>query len=406
MPAKVLAPLGRPDSFLESGEGEVPQALPDQVLGRQDSHPAVIGDEAVRPGDHASDGYHDRRNPQPRPLAVVRRSVHDHAIGLLPPNLLPGHPDSAERMSAEGRGSQERPRLVQRGVMCNAAQQPTVIRPAAVQQQRHLRYSPLHGFTPKAPFHECFQRWHFNFNKWQRQAAGGGCFNDLYIHNVDHCCWMKNAWPVKARAVGGRHYRTSPQGEPYVDQNFDTYSVEYIFADDAKLLLSGRCVPNCYQNHGSVARGTRGGAIVARGDCFGPSATFQGLAAMSKSNQLWKSRVPPDEASPYQNEWNDLVDAIRDDKPYNEVRYDVEASVVANMGRIALARPSPRKLGSSYGRRTFGQHIGDISTFGFSRGEGFVAITCQDRGSRGIPGLLRMVELPRNKRPGRGDRHG
>jgi predicted dehydrogenase len=165
--------------------------------------------------------------------------------------------------------------------------------------------------------------------------ASGGSFNDFYIHNVDHCCWMKNAWPVKARAVGGRHYRTSPQGEPYVDQNFDTYTVEYIFADDAKLILSGRCMPSCYQNHGSVARGTKGGAIVGRGDCFGPCATFQGLAAMSKSNQLWKSDVPPDEASPYQNEWNDLVDAIRDDKPYNEVRNGVEASVVANMGRIA-----------------------------------------------------------------------
>jgi hypothetical protein len=94
-------------------------------------------------------------------------------------------------------------------------------------------------------------------------------------------------------------------------------------------------MPSCYQNHGSVARGTKGGAIVARGDCFGPSATFQGLAAISKSNQLWKSDVPPGQESPYQNEWNDLVDAIRDDKPYNEVRYGVEASVVSNMGRIA-----------------------------------------------------------------------
>ena len=30
--------------------------------------------------------------------------------------------------------------------------------------------------------------------------ASGGCFNDFYIHVVDHCCWMKNAWPVKAQA--------------------------------------------------------------------------------------------------------------------------------------------------------------------------------------------------------------
>ncbi len=43
----------------------------------------------------------------------------------------------------------------------------------------------------------------------------------------------------------------------------------------------------------------------------------------------------PDEKDPYQNEWNDLVDAIRDDKPYNEVKRGVEASLVASMGRMA-----------------------------------------------------------------------
>jgi hypothetical protein len=37
--------------------------------------------------------------------------------------------------------------------------------------------------------------------------ASGGCFAGFYIHHIDHCCRMKNAWPVKAQAVGGRHYR-------------------------------------------------------------------------------------------------------------------------------------------------------------------------------------------------------
>ena len=35
------------------------------------------------------------------------------------------------------------------------------------------------------------------------------------------------------------------------------------------------------------------------------------------------------------NEWTDLIDAIRNDKPYNEVKRGVEASVVSNMGRFA-----------------------------------------------------------------------
>src|SRR5437763_9703185 len=54
--------------------------------------------------------------------------------------------------------------------------------------------------------------------------AGGGCFSDFNIHIIDHLSWMKNAWPVKAFATGGRHYKQDEKGEPYVDQNFDAYS--------------------------------------------------------------------------------------------------------------------------------------------------------------------------------------
>jgi predicted dehydrogenase len=37
--------------------------------------------------------------------------------------------------------------------------------------------------------------------------ASGGAYSDFYIHNIDECCWMKDAWPVSAQASGGRHYR-------------------------------------------------------------------------------------------------------------------------------------------------------------------------------------------------------
>ena len=38
-----------------------------------------------------------------------------------------------------------------------------------------------------------------------------------------------------SQGLGGRHYRGN-----YIDQNFDTYSAEYTFADGAKLFLEGR----------------------------------------------------------------------------------------------------------------------------------------------------------------------
>ncbi len=160
--------------------------------------------------------------------------------------------------------------------------------------------------------------------------ASGGCFNDFYIHVVDHCCWMKDAWPVKAQAVGGRHYRGN-----CVDQNFDAYSVEYIFADGARLITDGRCMNGCEQIYSSYAHGTRGSAIVSNsGDCGLPSSTFRGQTP-DDSQRLWRSRVAPDQRNPYQNEWNDLVDAIRNDKPFNEAKRGVEASLVSSLGRKA-----------------------------------------------------------------------
>jgi predicted dehydrogenase len=165
--------------------------------------------------------------------------------------------------------------------------------------------------------------------------AGGGCFSDFNIHIIDHLGWMKNAWPVKAHALGGRHYKNSPQGVPYVDQNFDTYSVEYTFADGTKFFMDGRCINGCIPMYASYAHGSKGMAVVsASGDCGLPSRTYQGQTT-ERSHMLWESKVKPDERNPYQNEWNDLVDAIRNDKPYNEVKRGVEASVVTSMGRKA-----------------------------------------------------------------------
>ena len=164
--------------------------------------------------------------------------------------------------------------------------------------------------------------------------ASGGCFNDFYIHVIDHLGWMKNEWPVKAQALGGRHYRQSPEGITYVDQNFDTYSVEYTYSDGTKFYFDGRTIKGCEEIYSSYLHGTKGLAIASKhGDCGAPSSIYK--VPMTAADLIWESQVSPEEQNPYQNEWNDLVDAIRDDKPYNEVKRGVEASLVCNMGRMA-----------------------------------------------------------------------
>ena len=165
--------------------------------------------------------------------------------------------------------------------------------------------------------------------------ASGGNFSDFYIHIIDHQCWMKNAWPVKAHALGGRHYRQSPEGVTYVDQNFDTYAVEYTYADGSKFMMDGRCIMGCNDIYSSYAHGSKGMAIVSRsGDCGMPSSIYKGQNP-ERSDMLWESRVDRNERDPYQNEWNDLMDAIRNDKPYNETERGVQTSLVTSMGRMA-----------------------------------------------------------------------
>jgi predicted dehydrogenase len=157
--------------------------------------------------------------------------------------------------------------------------------------------------------------------------ASGGCYSDFYIHHIDHCSWMKNAWPIKAQALGGRHYRGDN-----VDQNFDNYSVEYTFGDNTKLLMDGRNMIGANSIYSSYAHGSKGLAILSKnGDCGTPSSTYKGQNP-TKANMIWESK---DTSNPYQNEWNTLIAAIRDDKPHNEVDRGVKASIVTSMGRMA-----------------------------------------------------------------------
>ena len=158
--------------------------------------------------------------------------------------------------------------------------------------------------------------------------ASGGAYSDFLIHNIDESCWMKDAWPISAKGYGGRHYR-----EDYVDQNFDSYSTEFTFADGAKLILEGRYMPDCDQEFASYAHGTKGSATIsARGHWPANARMYKGQN-MTPANEIWK--YTKEDLNPYQLEWDALIEAIRQDKKHNECRRGAEASLVTSMGRMA-----------------------------------------------------------------------
>ena len=166
----------------------------------------------------------------------------------------------------------------------------------------------------------------------------GGAFSDYNIHQIDECSWMKNDWPVEAHAVGGRHYKTDIRdGKEWADQNFDSYSVEYTYPDGTKLLFDGRNMMGCTNDFASYVHGTKGSGIVSMAShtpgkvrLFKDHHVSKNLRA---TNVTWA--YPQPEANPYDLEWEDLINAIRNDEPYNEVERGVRASMVTAMGRFA-----------------------------------------------------------------------
>jgi hypothetical protein len=84
--------------------------------------------------------------------------------------------------------------------------------------------------------------------------------------------------------------------------------------------------------YSSYLHGTKGVAIASRAnDCGGPSAIYKGQN-MVPEKLAWISK---DRSNPYQNEWETLMKAIRNNKPYNEVKRGVNASLCSSMGRMA-----------------------------------------------------------------------
>jgi predicted dehydrogenase len=170
--------------------------------------------------------------------------------------------------------------------------------------------------------------------------ASGGVFSDYYIHQIDECSWMKGAWPVEATAMGGRHYRGDS-----LDQNFDVYSVQYTFPDGTKLFFDGRNMAGCRDEFASYAHGSKGSAVIStlahtpgitriyKGQKMPTVTSRNDLPLAPDPNLVWA--FPQPEKTPYQWEWDDLTEAIRENKPYNEVKRGAEASLVACMGRMA-----------------------------------------------------------------------
>ena len=154
--------------------------------------------------------------------------------------------------------------------------------------------------------------------------VNGSFLLDWLIHNLDVCCWVKDAWPVSAQGQGGRQCRT------VADQLFDHYAVEYTFPDGTRLFAQGRHMQNTWGFFGDIIHGAKGSAILGEGQS--QPRIYKGFQ-QTAANQIWEYKGP--HCDHYQVEHDMLFDAIRQDKPYNEAERCAKATMVGILGRMA-----------------------------------------------------------------------
>jgi myo-inositol 2-dehydrogenase / D-chiro-inositol 1-dehydrogenase len=164
------------------------------------------------------------------------------------------------------------------------------------------------------------------------QIANYSCFTwlngsfivDWLIHNIDVCCWVKDAWPVSVQGMGGRQVRRE------ADQLFDHYGAEYSFPDGTRLYAQGRHQTKCYDFFGDTIHGATGSAVLGEGQ---PKPRIFRGHKPSSDRVIWDYKGAPCDA--YQVEHDLLFDAIRNDKPYNETERCAKSCFTAIMGRMA-----------------------------------------------------------------------
>ncbi len=158
--------------------------------------------------------------------------------------------------------------------------------------------------------------------------VSSGFFIEYMIHQVDECCWIKDAWPVAAHGVGGRSGNNTD-----CSQNLDSYGIEYTFADGTKAMVTGRYIPNCFNDFVTYVQGTKCAGQFS-GNIHAPSSRIYKDQHTNDENIAWKA--PREKINPWQMEWNELLNAIRNDKPYNETRRSAYSNLAAIMGRAAV----------------------------------------------------------------------
>lgn len=159
--------------------------------------------------------------------------------------------------------------------------------------------------------------------------VSGGLFAEMNIHQIDEICWLKDALPVSALGIGGRAANSTNRG-----QGFDSMSVEWTFADGTKATDDVRWLGgDCFNDFATYVHGTKCAGQFS-GNIHAGTCRIYKDQRMQKDNLAWEA--PKEDITPWDAEWDVLLDSIRNDKPQNETHRAAMSNFADLMGRAAL----------------------------------------------------------------------
>ena len=165
------------------------------------------------------------------------------------------------------------------------------------------------------------------FGKINLMWVGSGHMVDNLIHQSDECCWLMDGWPVSCHGMGGREVGSTDHG-----QNIDTYSMEYTFADGRKAFCGFRRALKGQQEFATYVHGSKRAAQFS-GNVHAATVHMFKDHHIHKDNIAWSPT--PDAQQPWDYEWINFIDSIRNDRPHNEAERAVYADYASLMGRAA-----------------------------------------------------------------------
>jgi predicted dehydrogenase len=283
--------------------------------------------DCLRPGDVAILSTYSGFRPTHFEYAVAK------GVNVFMEKSLAPDPAGIRRVLKAGEAAKAKNLKIATGLMCrhSAARQALIarIREGAMGQIQLVRAYRMETHMPLRP-----RKPQDSELLWQIRAperifwVAGGSFHDRTIHLVDEMCWLKDSWPVAAHGVGGR----SPDNID-VGQDLDSYSIEYTFADGTKGLVVARYIANCYPEFATFVHGTKCAAQFS-GNIHAPTVVQYKDQRTDAAGIQWKPAR--ERVSPYDAEWKELLGAIRNDRPYNEVQRSAYSDLATQMGRAAV----------------------------------------------------------------------